>query len=93
MARWRWLLSAALAASATSSVATVQADASVSIEEIPAPARDEILRQVGVGHLMEVVEGTWQGEPAYEGRIMRGTCEFTVWVDAAGNLLDIHRCI
>lgn len=102
MARWRWLLSAALAASAMSmsSVATVQAEEEpedvrpVSIDEIPAPARDAILRQVGTGTLTEVVEVTWHGgEPVYVGRIDQGKRKGTVWVDAAGNLLEIRRVV
>ena len=98
MARWRWLLTAALAASATSSVATVQAEEanqnerSVSIEEIPAPARDAILEHVRTGTLTSVVETTGQrGEPVYEGRISHGTRNLTITVDAAGNVLAIHR--
>jgi hypothetical protein len=100
MARWRWLLSAALVASAISSVATVQAEEEnenvrpVSIDEIPAPARDAILREVGIGILTEVVEVTGQsGEPVYVGRITQGKRKGTVWVDAAGNLLEIHRSV
>jgi hypothetical protein len=97
MARWRWLLSAALAASAISSVATVQAaeentnDGPVSIDEIPAPARDAILRHVGAGTLTGVLEETSQtGEPVYQGRIMHGTRELKIWVDSAGNVVDIR---
>lgn len=98
MARWRWLLSAALAASAISSVATVQAQGGedengrpVSIDEIPAPARDTISEHVGAGILMEVVEETGQnGEPVYEGRIRHGPRRLSIWVDAAGNVLDMN---
>jgi hypothetical protein len=99
MARWRWLLSAALVASAISSVATVQAEEDyetwrpVSIDEIPVPARDEIMRHVGSGELMEVFEGTWQGAPAYEGHIIRGTHDNFIWVDAAGNILNYHPAV
>jgi hypothetical protein len=98
MARWRWLLSAALAASAISSVATAQAqeenlnERPVSIDEIPAPARDAILEHVRSGRLMEVVEETGQrGEPVYEGRISQGKRKTMILVDAAGNVLEIHR--
>jgi hypothetical protein len=98
MARWRWLLSAALAASAISSVATVQAEVGddngvpVSIDEIPAPARDAIMRHVGTGTLMKVQEATGQGgEPIYGGRIYFGTSKLIIWVDAAGNILAQHR--
>jgi type IV secretory pathway VirJ component len=94
MARWRWLLAAALTASATSSVATVQAldevenERTVSIDDIPAAARDAILNHVTDGTLMEVVEGTGQGgQPVYEGRINKGARRITIWVDAAGNVL------
>ena len=100
MARWRWLLTAALAASAFSCVAPVQAEEEnengrpVSIDEIPAPARDAILRQLGIGTLTEVVEETGQGgERVYEGRIRQGKRRGIVWVDAAGNLLGIRRSV
>ncbi|HTQ45866.1 MAG TPA: hypothetical protein VMI75_24090 [Polyangiaceae bacterium] len=107
MARWRWLLAAALVAPAISSVATVQAEVAtaqaeeenvnvrpVSIDEIPAPARDTILSQVGAGTLGEVLEVTGlREEPVYVGRINQGKRKGTVWVDAAGNLLAIHRVV
>jgi hypothetical protein len=98
MARWRWLLSAALAASAISSIATAQSEdeltdeGPVPIEEIPAPARDAILREAGGGTLMEVHEETWQnGKPVYEGHIRQGTRTVTIWVDAEGNILHVHH--
>jgi hypothetical protein len=85
----RRLLSAALAASVISSVATVQAKGPVDIDQIPAPARDAIMGHVGAGHLVEVDEETWQGEPAYEGHIRQELRDVTIWVDAAGNILDL----
>ena len=98
MARWRWLLSAALAASAISCAAKVQPEAQndngapVTIDEIPAPARDAILRHVGAGTHMTVHEGTGQGgEPVYGGRIYFGTYKLIIWVDAAGNVLAQRR--
>jgi hypothetical protein len=100
MARWRWLLSAALAASAVSCVATVQVDEEtenarpVSIDDIPAPARAEILRQVSTGILLEVFEETGPGgETVYEGRISQGKRKGIVRVDAAGHLLEIRRVV
>jgi hypothetical protein len=97
MARWRWLLSAALAASAISSAATVQAqegnqnnDVPASLDEIPGPARDEIMREVGTGWLMGVEKGTWHGEPSYVGRITKGSRIVTIRVDAEGNIMERH---
>ena len=86
----RWLLSAALAASAISSVATAQAEGPVDIDQLPAPARNAILIHVGTGQLTEVDEATWEGKPAYEGHIRKQLRNVTVWVDAAGNLLNIE---
>jgi hypothetical protein len=89
-----------LAASAISSVATVEAqeenetERPVSIEDIPAPARDAILSQVGAGIVTEVVEETRPGrEPVYEGHINQGKRKGVVRVDAAGNILEFHRVI
>ena len=98
MARWRWLLSAALAASTMSSVATVQAqreDADqrrVTIDEIPAPARDVIMMHVGSGTLMSVAVETGKGgELEYGARIYFGSYKLILWVDAEGNILGEHR--
>ena len=92
MARWRWLPWAALAASAISSVVTLQAHADderpVSIDDIPAPARDAILSQLRGGELREVVEETWKGEPAYKAGIRRGPRLLIIVVDAGGNILQ-----
>ncbi len=97
MPSWRWVLSIALAASAASSVATVQAQEQdggarpVSIEEIPAPAREAILREAGGGTVREVHQETWQrGEPVYEGHIVQGTRSVIIWVDGAGHVLHKH---
>jgi hypothetical protein len=97
MRKWSWLLSAALAASAISCVATVPADEEnesdrhVSIREIPAPARDAILRHVGSGRLMDVVETSLRGQTVYQGRIRDGAHTATIWVDAAGNIVNTRR--
>ena len=92
MARWRWLLSAALAASAISSVATLQAqeqnERPVSIEDIPAPARDAILSQQRGGQVGEVVEETRDGKPVYKAGIHHGPRRLIVVVDASGNVLE-----
>ncbi len=94
MAKWHWLLSAALAA--MSSVATVQAQEedeharAVDVDEIPAPARDAIREHVGDGYLLEVVEKWQNGELVYAGRIRRPHSDHvTVTVDAAGHILDV----
>lgn len=98
MARWRRLLSAGLAASVISCVATVQpeeenqSEPTFSLGEIPAPARDAIRRHVGSGRLMQVQEETGKnGEPVYKGRIRQGELMLTIRVDAAGNILSIRR--
>jgi hypothetical protein len=98
MARWHWLLSAALAAAAVSSGATVQAadddttERPVTLDEIPAPARDAIQRHVGTGTLLRVVEETGPGgETEYGGRIYFGSYKLIIWVDAEGNILGLHR--
>jgi hypothetical protein len=95
MAKWHWLLSAALAA--MSSVATVQAQEegenaqTVDIDKIPAPARRAIREHISDGILEEVWE-TWRnGEPVYSGRIRRKGGPIVVTVDAAGDVLDLKR--
>jgi hypothetical protein len=96
MARWRWLLAAALAASAISCVARVQAEKEdqsegpIPIDEVPAPARDAILTHAGGGQVMEVHRETWAGQPMYEGHIRQGKREGIVWVDAEGHVLHKH---
>jgi hypothetical protein len=87
-----------LAASAISSVTTVQAqpesanERPVPIDEIPAPARDAIMRHVGAGKLMAVREETGQGgEPVYTARIVFGEYKVIISVDGAGNVLALHR--
>jgi len=99
VAAWRRLLSAALAVSAISCVATVPAEEenlserAVSIGEIPAPARAAILRHLGGGRLMRVQEETGKnGEPVYKGRVIdHAGVILTIRVDAAGNVLSVRR--
>jgi hypothetical protein len=96
MAKWRWLLSAALASSAIASVATVQADddkageGPISIDQIPAPAREAIQREAGGGTITMVHKETWSGQPVYEGHIRHGAREGIIWVDAEGHVLHKH---
>jgi hypothetical protein len=91
--RWRWLLSAALAASTISNIATVQADEEsrndepVPIDEIPAPAREALLTGAGGGEILEVVQGTRHGQWMYEASVRQGKRVVTIDVDAAGHLL------
>jgi hypothetical protein len=90
MSQWRWLLAASLVAISSAA----QADEVVSIDEIPAAAREAILIHVGTGTLREVIRETGpKGEPVYEGIIIKGRepNELDVWVDAAGNQVDIRR--
>ena len=95
MAKWHWLLSAAL--TAMSSVATVQAQEedeharTVDLDEIPAPARGAIREHVRNGILEEVWERWQNGEPVYAGRIRRTGGSIVVTVDAAGDVLDLRR--
>jgi hypothetical protein len=99
MARWRRLLSAALAASAISCVATVPAEEeneserAVSIREIPAPSREAILRRAGGGRVMRVQEETGRnGEAVYIGRFIdHAGVPHTIRVDAAGHVLSVRR--
>jgi hypothetical protein len=98
MARWRRLLWAALAASAISCVATVQpeedneSERTVSIDRIPAAARDAIRKHVGSGRLMQVhMETGPNGKPVYKARISHVGTILTIRVDAAGHLLSSRR--
>jgi hypothetical protein len=85
-----------LAASAISSVATVQAEEEcveargVTLDEIPAPARDAILTAASGGTLTQVHEECWAGKPMYEGHIRKGRSDSIIWVDAEGNILHRH---
>ena len=92
-----------MAAPAISSVATVQAEEEdkneavlpvdegpISIDQIPAAARETILREAGGGTLMMVHEESWTGEPMYEAHIRQGRTDHIVWVDAAGHILHKH---
>jgi hypothetical protein len=94
MAKWHWLLSAALVA--TSSVTTVQAQdedhhaRAVDVDQIPAPARRAIRQHIGVGRLMEVVKKWQNGRPVYAGHISHPHgSHLTVTVDAEGHVLDL----
>lgn len=96
MARWGWLLSAALVASAMSSVATVQADdekadeGPVPIDQIPAPAREAIQREADGGTITMVHKENWAGKPMYEGHFRKGKQDGIIWVDAEGHVLHKH---
>jgi hypothetical protein len=100
MAKWHWLLSAALVA--MSSASTVQAQDQedengrpIHIDEIPIPAQDAIRQHVRNGRLMQVMEETGlDGEPLYEGHIWEAHGRrLTITVDAGGNIVELHHTI
>jgi uncharacterized membrane protein YkoI len=98
MQRWSWLLALALAgatiplASATA-VADEHGEKSekvVSLDQIPAPAKQTILREAGGAPILKVEQETEKDKTLYEAHVKKGDDVIGILVDASGKLIDKH---
>ncbi len=97
MKRWMWLFTAALTASAAAPIAaTAQADEKdeketpTSLDKIPAPARDGMLREAAGAPILGVVQETREGKAIYEAHVRKGNDIVGIEVDPSGKLLRIE---
>jgi hypothetical protein len=97
--RWSWLLSAALVA-AVAPIATAWADneeneteneTKVSIDKIPAAARDALLKAAAGAPMVDVVQETEHGQTVYEAHVRKGAEVMGITVDANGKVLGTHN--
>jgi hypothetical protein len=97
MAKWSWFLIAVLAGSAVSAITTVQAaeeaeekenEQPVSLDQIPAPAREALLREAAGDPIVNVVQETEQGQTVYEAHVRRGGGIIGISVNAKGDVLE-----
>jgi uncharacterized membrane protein YkoI len=92
-----WFLAAALATAGTvATTSTVQAneeneenenETPVSMDKIPKPARDALLREAGGAPISDVVQETENGKTVYEAHVRSGNQVLGIEVDAKGNVL------
>jgi uncharacterized membrane protein YkoI len=62
----------------------------VSLDKIPAPARDTILREAAGAKLENVEIAKWNDTTVYEAHIRKGDSHTGIVVDAKGNLIEKH---
>jgi uncharacterized membrane protein YkoI len=93
--RWSWLLSAALAAAvAPATMAWAdekENETKVSMDKIPAAARDALLKAAAGGPILDVVQETEQGQTVYEAHVRKGNEVMGFTVDANGKLLETEN--
>lgn len=94
MKRWMCLVAAALATTATvATTSTVQADEKnenetpVSMDKLPKPARDTLMREAGGKPIIDVVQETEHGQTVYEAHVRDGNQVLGIEVDASGKVL------
>lgn len=101
MRRWLWILPFALGVTAVPMlVTTAHADDKddkseknekvVKLEDIPAPARQGLLREAGGAPILKVEQETEKGKTLYEGHVQKGKDVIGIRVDANGKLVDKH---
>lgn len=87
------LLIAALAMPAVSLAGTAAAEEKekvVKLDDIPAPAREKILKEAKGAPILRVEEEHQKSRTVYEGVIKQGKEEIGIVVDAKGNLIGKH---
>jgi uncharacterized membrane protein YkoI len=62
----------------------------VSLDQIPAPARATILREAAGGRILKVEQEMEQNKQVYEAHVKKGPDEIGISVDANGALLGKH---
>jgi hypothetical protein len=84
----------ALAGVATTSSERASADEGtekvVSLDKIPAPAREGLLREAGGAPIQMVEQETNHGKTVYEGHVKKGNDVVGIVVDADGKLVGKH---
>jgi hypothetical protein len=99
MRRFGWMLAAALVAGATLSTA-VPAQAGekgeknekvVSLDKVPAPVRQTILREAAGATILKIEEETGKTPKIYEAHVQKSANEVIgIDVDASGKVVDRH---
>jgi uncharacterized membrane protein YkoI len=93
MKRWNWLFAAGLAMAAVPMAATANADEKnenetpVSLDKVPAPVRDTLLRQAAGAPIIDVVQETESGQAVYEAHIRKDNQVIGIEVDPSGKWL------
>lgn len=95
MRTWNWALAFALAVGTVPVVsATAHADEKnekvIKLDDVPAPARQTIVREAGGSPIVKVEQETENGKVLYEGVIKKGNDLIGITVDANGKLIDKH---
>ncbi len=62
----------------------------VKLEDIPAPARQTLLREAAGSPIVKVEEEKKDGKTLYEGHVKKGKEMLGIRVDAAGKLIEKH---
>jgi hypothetical protein len=90
---WNWLLAAALATTAAVPLGTAQADEKnehetpTSLDKIPAPARESLLREAGGSPIVKVMQEMESGRTVYEAHVRKGKDLLGIEVDESGKVL------
>jgi uncharacterized membrane protein YkoI len=100
MKAWGFLLTASLVAAALPFANAALADEpnethekgekKVSLDSIPAPARDALRREAGNAPIQSVEEETENGQTVYEANVQQGNDVIGISVDANGKLVSKH---
>src|SRR5438132_1193351 len=97
MRPWNLVLALGLATASIPVTTTwVQADEKsekekvVKLEDIPAPARQTLIREAGGSPILKVEEEKDNGRVLYEAHVRKGDDILGIRVDAAGKLIDKH---
>lgn len=98
MNRWGLMLGACLLATtlplvsgaASADEKNEKNEKTVSLDSIPAPARDALLREAAGAPILKVEEETKNGQKVYEAHVKQGNDIVSIHVDPAGKLVSKH---
>lgn len=95
----KWVLAVALATASVPVASTIvhadekgekEKEKTIKLDEVPAPARQTLVREAGGSPIIKVEKETENGRVLYEAHVKKGDDVLGIRVDAAGKLVDKH---
>ena len=87
----RWSLGALIVAGGLTLAGPALADVEVTLEELPEPARQTVVREVKGGTIVEIERDEEHGQTVYEVEFIESSIKYEIDVAPDGTLLRRHR--
>ena len=87
----RWILGSLIIAGCSTLAGTALADVDVTLEELPEPVRQTVVREAKGGEILEIERDDEHGQTVYEVEFIESAIKYEIDVSPDGSLLRRHR--